>query len=50
MPAGALADVLVQAFFPNFGSFNLMGWVVQASLEWPGPFEVVTGSWMLIDV
>jgi len=47
---GALADFLTEAFFPNFGSFNLMEWVVQKSLEWPGPFEVVTGSWMLIDV
>ena len=30
--------------------FSLMEWLLHSSLEWPGPFQVYSGNWMLIDV
>lgn len=30
--------------------FSLLEWLLNASVSWPGPFEVYTGNWMLIDV
>lgn len=30
--------------------FSLLEWFLHSALEWPGPFEVFTGNWMLIDV
>ncbi len=30
--------------------FSLMEWLIHSSTAWPGPFEVFTGNWMLIDV
>lgn len=30
--------------------WSLVGWLVDALATWPGPFEVFTGSWLLIDV
>ena len=47
---GALAGFLGETFLPGFQNVNLMGWLLDRLLHWPGPFEVITGSWMLIDV
>jgi|GEM_PF-2279628 len=49
--AGALlfwltAEVIGQAF--GLGSFTVGAWHMMST--WPGPFEVVTARWMLIDV
>ena len=30
--------------------FHLLRWMLNAALSWPGPFEVMAGNWMLIDV
>lgn len=30
--------------------FSLLGWLLHSSMDWPGPFEVYAGNWMLIDV
>jgi hypothetical protein len=36
--------------FQALGEFSLLDWLLNASLEWPGPFEVYSGNWMLLDV
>ena len=46
----AIPNFVIDIFFPELGRFNLVDWVVRAVLDWPGPFEVLTGNWMLIDV
>lgn len=47
---GALAsDVLVE-FFPALRGWSFIEWLFERLTRWPGPFEVFTGSWMLIDV
>ena len=30
--------------------FRFLRWILNAALSWPGPFEVMAGNWMLIDV
>lgn len=37
------------AVVPGF-AFDFNGWFVESLLEWPGPFEVLSGNWSLIDV
>ena len=34
---------------PGF-AFNFSTWLAASLLEWPGPFEVFSGNWSLIDV
>jgi hypothetical protein len=36
--------------FPALYEFSLIEWLLRASVSWPGPFEVYSGNWMLIDV
>jgi hypothetical protein len=35
---------------PSLQEFSFLDWILNAALSWPGPFEVYTGNWMLIDV
>jgi hypothetical protein len=35
---------------PALESWSLLEWILESSTVWPGPFEVYTGNWMLIDV
>jgi hypothetical protein len=48
--AGFVADFLGGTVLPGFQSSTLMNWFLDRLLNWPGPFEVITGSWMLVDV
>ncbi len=34
---------------PGF-AFNFTEWLVESLIEWPGPFEVISGNWSLIEV
>lgn len=43
------ADHLAGAF-PVLDDFDPMAWWVERMVTWPGPFEVFTGNWILIDV
>ena len=36
--------------FQALYEFSLLDWLLRSSLDWPGPFEVYSGNWMLIDV
>ena len=48
---GLVAVMLVQLLlFALDSKVNLVGWLLQSLLVWPGPFDVFTGRWMLIDV
>jgi hypothetical protein len=47
---GIVPAFLAQTFFPGLEGWSFLDWFVRASTEWPGPFEVLTGSWMLVDV
>ena len=49
---GALVAVLLVQliFFAMDSEVNLLGWLLQSLLVWPGPFDVFSGRWMLIDV
>lgn len=42
--------VAAQIVLALFGSFNLIYWIGGLLLQWPGPLEIFTGRWMLIDV
>jgi hypothetical protein len=47
----ALASLLVlHLLFALFGLGDVIGWVSGLLIYWPGPFEIFTGRWMLIDV
>jgi hypothetical protein len=48
--AGFVADFLGGTVLPGFQSSMLLEWLLDRLLNWPGPFEVITGSWMLVDV
>jgi hypothetical protein len=47
---GILPDFLAESFFPALEGWSFLDWFVDAILDWPGPFEVLTGNWMLVDV
>ena len=48
---GLLALVAAQTVLFAFGvDFSLVDDVLTLMLEWPGPFDVFGGRWMLIDV
>ena len=48
---GLVAVLLVQLLLYALDSrINLVGWLLQGLLVWPGPFDVFSGRWMLIDV
>jgi hypothetical protein len=36
--------------FQPMYEFSFIEWLLRASISWPGPFEVYSGNWMLIDV
>ncbi len=36
--------------FQPLYEFSLLQWLLNAAVDWPGPFQVYTGNWMLIDV
>lgn len=51
MVAGSmLSDVIIETFHPDLRGWSFVSLVLRAAIRWPGPFEVFTGSWMLIDV
>ena len=35
---------------PSLEDFRFLRWALNAALSWPGPFEVLAGNWMRIDV
>ncbi|MFC1791617.1 hypothetical protein ACFL0I_04030 [Gemmatimonadota bacterium] len=41
---GAILDLSAVA------DFSLLDWFLDSAMSWPGPFEVYSGNWMLIDV
>lgn len=45
---GIMTDY-ASAVVPGF-AFNFSTWLVESLIEWPGPFEVFSGNWSLIDV
>ena len=45
----AIATEYASAIVPGF-AFNLSTWLVESLVEWPGPFELFSGNWSLIDV
>lgn len=48
-----LGEVGAEAFqqmFPVLEDFHVAGWLYDRLVSWPGPFEVFTGNWLLIDV
>jgi hypothetical protein len=47
---GILPPFLADTFVPALEGWSFFGWFLDAALEWPGPFEVLTGNWMLVDV
>lgn len=47
---GTAVDWVGEVFLPGLGTLSLMEWLLDRLLSWPGPFEVITGSWMLVDV
>jgi hypothetical protein len=47
---GVVPSFLANTMFPALEGWSFLDWFVNASLTWPGPFEVLTGSWMLVDV
>ncbi|RMH12971.1 MAG: hypothetical protein D6701_12805 [Gemmatimonadetes bacterium] len=46
---GSLATDYLSANLTGF-NFHLTPWLWDALSSWPGPFHVLTGNWMLIDV
>lgn len=47
---GDLAVSLLARAVPALEGFQFVEAVVQSLIDWPGPFQVFTGNWMLIDV
>lgn len=47
---GTVPDFLADTMFHSLEGWSFLDWFVKAALTWPGPFEVLTGSWMLVDV
>ncbi len=47
---GIVPDFLAGTLFPSLEGWSFLEWFVESALEWPGPFEVISGNWMLIDV
>ena len=39
-----------QLGIPALEDFRFLRWFLPAAQRWPGPFEVLAGNWMLIDV
>jgi hypothetical protein len=35
---------------PGLADFRFLRWFLDTAMSWPGPFEVLTGNWMIIDV
>ena len=48
---GLLSLVIVQLIFGAMNvDLNLLGWFTDSLFIWPGPLEIYTGRWSLIDV
>ena len=47
---GTVPEFLAGTMFPALEGWSFLEWFVESALSWPGPFEVLTGSWMLVDV
>ena len=45
-----MSDVIVEMVRPDLRGWSFLRWFSLLLVQWPGPFEVFTGSWMLIDV
>lgn len=46
-----LAVVAIQMMLEAVGvDLNILGWLVDRLFVWPGPLDIFTGRWMLIDV
>jgi len=48
--AGALLNDILASYYPYFANVNLVESVMDWMVKAPGPFEVFSGSWSLIDV
>lgn len=47
---GELAADVAARFVPSLEGWSPVEWALTQLVKWPGPGEVFTGSWMLIDV
>ncbi len=47
---GTLGNELLAGFFPYFADTHVLEAVMRTLVEAPGPFQVFTGNWALIDV
>ncbi len=47
---GTITGFLGHTLIPSLDGWNFLSWLGDRALYWPGPFDVITGSWMLIDV
>lgn len=45
-----LTGFLSGTLFPGLEGWSFLEWFTDSILYWPGPFDVITGSWMIIDV
>jgi hypothetical protein len=45
-----MSDFIVETVRPDLRGWSFLRWFSLLLIKWPGPFEVFTGSWMLIDV
>lgn len=47
---GELGAGALEEMYPALERFNAGEWLFDLLITWPGPFEVFTGNWMLVDV
>jgi hypothetical protein len=47
---GTITGFLGHTLVPSLEGWSFLDRLGDAMLYWPGPFDVITGSWMLIDV
>ena len=47
---GLTGLVALHLLFALFGLGDVIGFVSNLLIYWPGPFEIFTGRWMLVDV
>jgi len=47
---GTVTTFLGNTILPGLDGWNFMDWLGDRVLYWPGPFDVITGNWMLFDV
>jgi hypothetical protein len=45
-----IVEFLGQTLMPSLEGVRFLPWILDRILYWPGPFDVITGNWMLFDV